>query len=136
MSRALFAIDMQGEYLENYPAEPVERVNARIRCAERDGVAVVYILNGKRLRSGPVVPALSPALAVVSDTFFVKACSSVLGDAVVTEWLASRRIEALELAGIDGNCCVCGPLRAGRPRFGDFRLHRRGLRRRAGHGAV
>lgn len=69
-------------------------------------MAVAYVLNGKRLRSGPVVPALSPALAAVSDTLFVKTRSSVFGYAAVTEWLASRRIEALELAGIDGNCCV------------------------------
>ena len=69
-------------------------------------MAVAYVLNCKRLRSGPVVPALSPVLAVVSDTLFIKTRSSVFGDAAVTEWLASRRIEALELAGIDGNCCV------------------------------
>ena len=109
---ALFVIDMQEDYIgeksrcDYYSDSLIEHVNERIRTAEREGQLVIYVRNKGRRNKQEYVSPFAPGLLVVSDYCFEKGRASAFSEETLVNLLRDKEIEAIEVIGIDGNCCV------------------------------
>lgn len=101
----LVVIDMQQKYLPMYDAGLVERVNAVINAYHEAGVPVLYVKNiGKPENAAQY--ELAENLVMVSDQIFEKRSPSAFSSEAFVRALERLHADMLEIAGVDGNCCV------------------------------
>ncbi|ADL36541.1 hypothetical protein bpr_IV177 (plasmid) [Butyrivibrio proteoclasticus B316] len=105
MSLALIVIDIQEKYMDKYDMGLVDRVNARIREAEKSGMEVIYVMNSGKNEHDPEYK-LADKLFLVSNCIYEKHFPSAFTSERFVGLLDSKSIREIELIGIDGSSCV------------------------------
>ena len=104
--KALLVIDIQKEYVKKYKDSLVSDINVRIQQAIQNQELVVYVKNVRNLKSGKESYEFAEGLNVCSSYCIYKEKASVFSDHTLIEILQQNNISAIEIIGIDGNCCV------------------------------
>jgi len=125
--KALIVIDMQEAYVgrnrKNCPYasdQLVRNIHLRIADYEQRNDLVVYIKNkGKAQHASELVPELRRASGLV----FEKSKASCFSNDHLLACLREKSIEAIELAGVDGNCCVAISAIEGKKLGFEIRFH-------------
>jgi len=106
--KALLVIDMQEAYLkpEHYEPSLIERINERIRMFSEQEQLIVYVLNTAKKNGEPFVSPLAAGLETAGEYRIVKTAVSAFSNESLERLLTEKEIQDVEVAGIDGNCCV------------------------------
>lgn len=101
----LIVIDMQQKYIPMYDTGLVERVNVVINAYHEAGLPVLYVKNIGRPENAAQYE-LAENLVMVSDQIFEKRSPSAFTSEAFVQELERLHADTLEIAGVDGNCCV------------------------------
>lgn len=104
--QALMIIDVQRNYISNYPPALLQRINERIRQAFPRGEYVIYIINSKLHKADAAVQPLADGLYILGKSIFTKEHADAFTSPELLNFLAQQGIKEIELAGIDGNYCI------------------------------
>ena len=108
---ALVVIDLQNDITKNY-REIIEKVNAAIDWADKNGLHIVYIQHNKlsdgtrTFKPGTRGAELVPELKVVSDHIFTKSKSSALTDEEFVAFIKEYDITEFYIVGADAAACI------------------------------
>lgn len=109
---AVLVIDMQATYFaeaghsRHYPPDLISRVNERIAAAQYAPELIIYVNNQGNRSGKPYAAPFAEHLSIASEVMFVKGAPSAFTNPCLLPFLNERKIQRIEVAGIDGNCCV------------------------------
>ncbi|RKI42634.1 isochorismatase family protein [bacterium D16-51] len=109
---ALLVIDMQADYIGKtskynfYPIELIDKINERIVRAVKEKETIIYVKNAGRRNNIPYVSDFAGNLLIESNYIIQKNTLSAFENPALLEILNKEHISKIEMAGIDGNCCV------------------------------
>jgi len=107
--KALVIVDMQEDYIGknakynfSNKKELIEKINIRINEYKEKGNKIIYVKNNRKNNFSNFVTGLN----IESNLIFEKISSSCYSSTEFCDCLKSNNISEIEIAGIDGNCCV------------------------------
>ncbi len=101
----LLVIDMQQKYMDSYESDLLERVNMRIQEAVAADIPVVYVRNVGKIENEDKY-VLAEGLDVVSEYVFAKRWTSAFSSEEFVQFIERMQVDAINMVGVDGRCCV------------------------------
>lgn len=118
--RYLLVIDMQEDYVglernkKRYPYDEEKLIaNVNERIDKYSTEKVIYITNKFFWECGKKPKKLVKGLNVVSDNIYEKRKGSCFSNEKLLLFLQQRKVQELEIVGVDGNYCVASSAMAG-----------------------
>ena len=118
----LLVIDMQQKYIDNYEPDLLDRVNVRIHESVDAGMPVVYVRNVGKLENEEKY-VLAEGLDVVSEFVFAKRWPSAFSSEEFVQFIERMQVDAINMVGVDGRCCVARSALDAKKRGYEVRLY-------------
>ena len=101
----LLVIDMQQKYMKDYEPDLISRVNVRIQEAVSKNRPIIYVKNiGNPENEEKYV--LADGLNVATKYVFKKKWPSAFSSKEFVNFVEDIGVDAFDVVGVDGRCCV------------------------------